>query len=77
MFFLHLFDLGELPWVHRGKATKQMTKHDVLRSLGIREYCFLFSFIWFWAVVLHWHIEVVDSLVDVVCTAVLNTYVVF
>ena len=62
-----------MPWVHRGKATKQMTKYNVLRSLGMREYGYFISSSGCLVEVLQWHIEVVDALVDVVCAAVLNT----
>ena len=59
--------------MHRGKARKRMMKHDVVRSLGIRK-CYYFNcFRGCLAEVLHWHIEVVDALVDVVCAAVLKT----
>ena len=60
--------------MHRGKATTRMMKHDVVRSLGIRKYCYFSSFRRCLAEVLHWHIEVVDALVDVVRVAVFKTY---
>ena len=59
--------------MHRGKARKRMMKHDVVRSLGIRKYCYSISCRGCLAEVLHWLIEVVDALVDVVCAAVLET----
>ena len=60
--------------MHPGNAAQGMTTHDVPRSLAIREcwrFCRLRVCL---AEVLHWHIEVVDALVDVVCAAVLDTY---
>ena len=59
--------------MHRGKAAKQMTKYNVLRSLGMREYYYFISSCGCLVEVLQWHIEVVDALVDVVRAAVLNT----
>ena len=51
-----------------------MTKHDVLRSLGIRVLVFSCIFSGCLDEVIHWHIEVVDALVDVACAAFLKTY---
>ena len=42
-----------------------MTKYDVLRSLGMREYWYSISSSGCLVVVLQWHIEVVEALVDV------------
>ena len=57
-----------------GKAAKRIAKHGVLGSLGIRKYRCSICFRGCLAEVIHWHIEVVDALVDVVCAAVLKTY---
>ena len=59
--------------MHQGKATKQMTKYDVSRSLAMRECWYLISSSECLVGVSQWHIAVVDVLVDVVCVVVLNT----
>ena len=51
-----------------------MTQYEVLRSLGMREYCYFISSRGCLVEVLQWHIEVVDALVDVVCAAALDTW---
>ena len=47
--------------MHLGKATKQVTQHDVLRSLGIPEHCEFILSKWLLAKDLYRHIEVVDT----------------
>ena len=71
--FLVLFDLGEatLGASRQGKKTNDETRcGKIAWYLEILQFhCFR----WCLAEVLHWHIEVVDALVDVVCAAVLKT----
>ena len=50
-----------------------MTKHDVPRSLGMRECWYFLRYRGCLAEVLHWQIEIVDALVGVVCVVVLAT----
>ena len=59
--------------MHRGKAAKRMVKYDVLRLLGIREYCYFMCFKGCFAEVPHQRIEVVHVLVDIAFLALLKT----